>query len=72
MGEALGVFVIFAVLVIWEIERIRKDTTRMRIIMETQQSKWRETCNEIVSLSRLLEKEIMDGRDRRVQEASRE
>ncbi len=72
MGEALGVFVIFAIMALWEIERIRKDTTRMRILMEAQQSKWRDACNNIASISYILETEINNRRDRRMREASRE
>jgi hypothetical protein len=66
MSEALGIFVIVAVLALWEIERIRKDTTRMRIMMETQHSKLHDACNNIALISGVLEQEIMDARERRL------
>jgi hypothetical protein len=65
-NEALVVFVIFALLALWEIEHIRKDTAYMRVMMEVQQSKWREACGEIVSISRMLQKEITDYHNRRL------
>jgi hypothetical protein len=67
MGEAIVVFVIFALFALWELERIAKNAAIMRIMMEGQQSKWREACNEIVSIRNILEKE-MEGRDRHLRQ----
>lgn len=71
-NEALGVFVIFALLALWEIEQIRRDTTRMRLMMEGDGVTWREACREVRAISRMLEKEITDGRDRRMRDTLRE
>jgi hypothetical protein len=70
-NEALIVFFILAILALYELERIRKDTTLMRIMMEREASTWRVACKDISSIRHMLETEIMDGRERRVREAGR-
>jgi hypothetical protein len=66
MNDALAVFVIFALLALFELERIRKDTTSMRVMMEMEQSTWRAVCREINSIRHIVEKEATDGRERRL------
>jgi hypothetical protein len=67
-NETLVVFVIFAILALWELERIRNEMARMRVMMEMEQSTWRAACKEISSISHMLETEITDGRERRLRE----
>ena len=58
-------------MVLWELELIRKDTTQMRVMIEMEQSTWRAACNDMISISRMLETEITDGRERRMRELLR-
>jgi hypothetical protein len=68
----LVVVIIAAVLLLWDVERIRKDATQMRLMMEQDSAVWREACREIVAISRMLEKEIHDQNDRRLRDELRE
>ncbi len=66
MSSLIVVVIIFGIGAIWEIEKIRKDTTQMRLMMEHEGVAWREACREIVAISRMMEKEIHDQTDRRL------
>ena len=66
MNGLIAVVVIFGIVALWEIEKIRKDTTQMRLMMEHEGAAWREACREIVAISRMMEKEIHDQADRRL------
>ena len=68
-NAALGVFVIFGLMLLFELERIRKETTQMRLMMEREE--WREACRKIVAISRMMEKEIHNRTDRRLRDELR-
>lgn len=69
-NEVLAVFVIFAVLVLFELEQIRKYAAHMRMMMELEQSTWRAACKDIGLIRQMLQSEILDERDRRVRQAA--
>lgn len=71
MNEWIGVFLIFGLLLLWEVEKIRKDTAHMRLTMERDSAAWREASQEIVAIGHMLEKEIARQSDNRLSSSIR-
>jgi hypothetical protein len=62
----LGLILLVAILGLFEMERLRKEVSRIRLAMDKEERMRLATYSQVDATGRLLASEIMDERERRL------